>query len=102
MCFSDVKPENLMFRRARPLAPSSFSSSSPNSSSLRSLTPGSLASTTDTLPILDDRLSHQSKSNKPRYLTSLECSQLMSLEELRVQFELAIIDFDTCKMTDIP
>lgn len=78
----DVKPENLMFRRARP----QFDHTS---------SPSSLASTTDSL-------AEQKRRGKTRPMTSLECSQSMSVEELQKQFELAIIDFDTCKMIDIP
>lgn len=87
-----------MFRRARPSVPSDSSRTATPGS-----TTGSLASTTDSLA---DRSNSGNgkvgRESRERPMTSLECSQNMSLEELRLQFELAVIDFDTCKMTDVP
>lgn len=80
----DVKPENLMFRRARPTLRVDQPSDQTTSLSVAS-TASSLAS-----------------AAAPRPMSSLECSQTMPLDELSRLFELAMIDFDTCKMTDVP
>lgn len=94
-----------MFRRARPTVP--FETDT-NNASRRSSSPGSLASTTDSIAVEKlgkkqaEREPLSNSSNNVRLMTSLECSQSMSLGELRLQFELAIIDFDTCKMIDVP
>lgn len=87
----DIKPENLMFRRPRPTI------AVPSSREMKDCSPGSLASTTDS--IFNDK---KNETVNFRQVTSLECSQSMTLEELSLQFELAVIDFDTCKMIDMP
>jgi serine/threonine protein kinase len=39
---------------------------------------------------------------KDAYLSSLDCYHVMTPKQLALYYELALIDFDTCQMTDIP
>lgn len=75
----DIKPENLMFRRSRePQIKENVIAESGYSSSFKKVS-----------------------RHRPR-MSCLDYSRQLPAEQLGRHFELALIDFDTCKMTDIP